>query len=129
MQYLGNIPDLCEMLQFPQFVSAPLDKFTLHDSTMLSVVPTSEFIKEMEVLFVGINNALKFVSTSLAMSVVCHVCYVLGYCQWVEQKSYFCGEVARCLQYFKLFQMKETIYTLSIIKDDFGMFYFLSLAA
>lgn len=118
------------MLQFPQFVSEPLDKVTLHDSTTLSVVPTSELIKEMEVLFAGINNALKFVSTSLAMSVVFHVCYVLvGCCQWVEQKTYLCGEVARRLQYFKLFQMKEEIYTLSIIKDDLDMFYFLSLPA
>lgn len=118
------------MLQFPQFVSAPLDKVTSHDSNMLSAVPTSELIKEMEVLFAGINNVLKFVSTSLAMSVVFHVCYVLvGYCQWLEEKSYFCGEVARCLQYFKLFQMKEAIYTLSIIKDGFSAFHFLSLAA
>lgn len=70
------------MLRFPHFVSEPLDKVTLHDSTMLSVVPTSELIKEMEVLFAGINNALKFVSTSLAMSVVFHICYVLvGCCQ------------------------------------------------
>jgi len=36
---------------------------------MQSVVPTSELIKETEVLFAGINNALKFVSMSLAMSV------------------------------------------------------------
>lgn len=83
---------------FPQFVSAPSDKVTSHDSNILSVVPTSELIKEMEILLAGINSVLKFVSTSLAMSVVFHVCYLLvGYCQWVEQKSYFCGKIVKML--------------------------------
>lgn len=111
MQYPRNIPVLCEMLQFPLLASAAVDKVTSHDGNMLSVVPTSELIKEVEVLFAGVNSTLKFGSTSLAMSVVFHLCYVLTeYCQKVEQKSCFCGETARCLQYFKLFQMKEHLH-------------------
>lgn len=86
---------------FPKFVSANLDKISLYDSAMLSVVALSELIKRF--LFSGIINALKFVSTSLAVPVVFHLRYVLvGSCQGVEQKSYFCDAVARCLQYFKL---------------------------
>lgn len=101
MQYLRNIPDFSEMLQFPKFLSAHLDKITLYDSTMLSALALSELIKRF--LFPGITNALKFVSISLSVPVVFHVCYVLvGSCQGVEQKSYFCDAVARCLQYFKL---------------------------
>lgn len=90
---------LCEMLQSPQFVSALLDKVTVCDSTILSVVPTNKLIK---VQFSGIDNALEFFSTALTMSVVFpECCVLLGCCQWVEHKSYFHGEVARYLQYFK----------------------------
>lgn len=101
MQYLRNTPDFSEMLKFPKFVSAHLDNIASYDSTMLSVVALREMIKRF--LFSGIINALKFASTFLAVPVVFHLCYVLvGYCQGVEQKSYFCDAVARCLQYFKL---------------------------
>lgn len=128
MQYLRNIPDFSEMLQFPKFFSAYLDRITLYDSTVLSVIALSELIKRF--LFSGITNALKFVSTSLTVPAVFHLCYVLvGCCQGVEQKSYFCDRVARYWQYFKLLWLKEAISTLSIIKDDFSKFYFLSLAA
>lgn len=120
----GSAQPLCE-LQHERMKAQPpsLNELTCGNKTQ----PIATM--QMEVMLAGINNALKFICTSLDMSVVFLVCCVLvGHFQCTEQKSFSYGEAARILQYFKQFQMKEVIYTLSIMKDDFSMLYFLSLA-
>lgn len=89
------------MLQFPQFVLlAPLDKVK-KESNMLNLVPTSEFIKEMEILL-----ALKFINYKLCLEIcLCILQYVSSivyfmlvvFFQWVEQKSFCFGEIERYL--------------------------------
>lgn len=123
MQYLRNIPDFSEMLQFPKFFSTHLDKITCMTALCSVWLPLVSWWKgscfgELKMPW----NCLHILGCASSISSILHA-------GWVEQKSYFCDAAARCLQYFKLLQMKEVIYTLSIIKDDFSTFYFLLLAA